>query len=136
MLDIAQAWPNIESLQLRFHDATPDKPSATLGCLHSFALHCPVLRVLAMALDATLVLATDGNSVQNCLEQLHVFESPLSSAGDVAYYLSCLFPKLRSVGYKDEDGDDMGWLVDEGDRWREVEAVINKTNEASRSPAC
>ncbi|KAJ7839450.1 hypothetical protein B0H14DRAFT_2587964 [Mycena olivaceomarginata] len=81
MLDIAQAWPNIESLQLRFHDATPDKPSATLGCLHAFALHCPVLRVLAMALDATVIPATDGNSVQNCLEQLHVFEYPLLSAG-------------------------------------------------------
>ncbi|KAJ7847271.1 hypothetical protein B0H14DRAFT_3676635, partial [Mycena olivaceomarginata] len=94
MLDIAQAWPKIESLQLRFHDATPDKPSTTLGCLQSFALHCPVLRVLAMALDATVVPVTDENSVQNCLEQLHVFESPLSSPRDVAYYLSSLFPKL------------------------------------------
>ncbi|KAJ7891438.1 hypothetical protein B0H13DRAFT_1887211 [Mycena leptocephala] len=126
MLDMAQAWPHIESLQMRFHDATPAKPSATLGCLHYFAWHCRVLRV--MALDATVVPPTDGISMQNCLEQLHVFESPLSSVRDVACYLSGLFPKLRNVGYKDEDGDDLGWLIDEGDRWSEVEAAIINEN--------
>lgn len=59
-----------------------------------------------------------------------VFESPISAPSAVGSTLPLqAFPSLRSVGYKDEDADDIG-------RWGEIEALLVKLRPIPRIWDC
>ncbi|KAL1702703.1 hypothetical protein EV121DRAFT_209414 [Schizophyllum commune] len=103
---LARAWPRLEVLEVytvrRPSSAPP--PVCTINALSSFARHCPLLRLLGMELDATVVRALDPSvvPVQSSLWQLQVYHSPIESPADVAAFLSTLFPNLESIEVPDQ----------------------------------
>ncbi|KAI5885266.1 uncharacterized protein SCHCODRAFT_02557466 [Schizophyllum commune H4-8] len=102
---LARAWPRLEVLEVytvrRPSPALP--PVCTINALLSFARHCPLLRLLGMELDATIVRALDPSvvPVQSSLWRLQVHHSPIESPADVAAFLSTLFPNLESIQQPD-----------------------------------
>ncbi|KAJ7133092.1 hypothetical protein C8R44DRAFT_549147, partial [Mycena epipterygia] len=123
VLELARAWPRLESLHLKSHVEQPRNP--TLGCLQSFAEHCPSLRLLGITLDARQVPAPDHSSatriIQRSLAILNVDSSPIAAPISVGRYLSGLFPCLRTVrANNDEEYDSEVWL--------EVESMLPELN--------
>lgn len=133
--ELARAWPQIVSLRLKvvFPIHTP---RTTLACLHSFAQHCPRLKRLTIALDATSIPNPEADPrtrfVQYALETLGVEHSPMLRPLSVARFLSGVFPKLAEVDTHREhdDNDDEEELRDHGaairlhNRWKEVRDML------------
>ncbi|KAJ7748957.1 hypothetical protein B0H16DRAFT_1888314 [Mycena metata] len=131
---LVPSWPRLVTLLLPVHFHA-HAPRTTLACLHSFARHCPGLRHLTIALDATTVPTLDfraGFARQRSLLDLDIEQSPLSIAHlSVARFLSAVFPRLREIStareHYNNDEDDM---EEHGDairlhfRWKEVEAML------------
>ncbi|KAF7335589.1 hypothetical protein MVEN_02213200 [Mycena venus] len=121
--DLALAWP-------QFHT-----PRATLSCLHSFAQHCPHLRKLTIALDATVVPAPEPDPRtrfhQRRLKALDVEHSPITNPFAVARFLSGVFPEVTRVmthrEYDDNDDDELE-EPDEAiafhNRWKDVQVML------------
>ncbi|KAJ7190040.1 hypothetical protein GGX14DRAFT_606652 [Mycena pura] len=110
--DMARSWPYIECLEIQsFYGKTA--PRATLQCLEAFPKYCPHLTTLCLTFDATVIpISQPGLSLQ-CLRDLCVEASPISTALPVAQFLKCNFPSLRSISTyqnfsKDWDGVGMG----------------------------
>ncbi|KAJ7140947.1 hypothetical protein C8R44DRAFT_531922, partial [Mycena epipterygia] len=97
------AWPRIEKLDLApGSQSARYVPQITLAGLIPLAQHCPRLASLAIVLNATdadpYSKEKPGGGVCNrALVYLDVVESPLSSPGAVASFLSAIFPNLQSV---------------------------------------
>jgi hypothetical protein len=107
--DLACAWPRIVTLRLSARTHTY-QPRTTLACLRSFAQHCPRLCNLHLALDGTTVPPPVTNSQpgtlpHHSLENLHVKHSPIASRIAVAWFLSCVFPDVRSICTRREHED-------------------------------
>ncbi|KAF7330111.1 F-box domain-containing protein [Mycena sanguinolenta] len=98
--ELARAWPRIVTLTLAVCFPRHE-PSVTLSCLHSFAQHCPHLRVLTIALDARVAPSPNIDPrtrfVQHALTTLCVEHSPLTEPLHAARFLSGIFPKLTNV---------------------------------------
>ncbi|KAJ7666325.1 hypothetical protein B0H17DRAFT_1090141 [Mycena rosella] len=98
---MARAWPLIELL------STPPDPAyrlslrVTLEGVYAFATHCPLLRLLNLAFDATVVPTIKINGrkrvSQHSLGQLHVAYSLIDEPRPVAEFLSTIFPHLYTV---------------------------------------
>ncbi|KAJ7024657.1 hypothetical protein C8F04DRAFT_1130996 [Mycena alexandri] len=117
ILELAQAWPRLESLDL-LPDWPPNGPrSVTLAALRIFAAHCPALKSLKIELDARVIPpeplpATTSASVavphiddavvlgtgyNANLIALYLGHSPISDASAVAGFLSKVAPGVRSI---------------------------------------
>ncbi|KAJ6476210.1 hypothetical protein C8R45DRAFT_934823 [Mycena sanguinolenta] len=99
--EMARAWPRIESLELppaRFHRI---HPHVTLHGIYAFAQHCPRLRMLHLAFDATAVpeiqVGTNEKVSQRSLDKLNVAHSPIRESTLVAKFLSKIFPELDTI---------------------------------------
>ncbi|KAJ7089116.1 hypothetical protein C8R44DRAFT_990936 [Mycena epipterygia] len=132
--DLARAWPRIESLDMSSYFCTSPRPRPTLESLHSFAIHCPHLKRLAMTLDCTVVPKSDFGATNRVCQQrlrtLDVDHSSISTAIGVARFLSGIFPNLRDILTQDvaQDHEDL----DEVERqaiefhflWNQVEELL------------
>ncbi|KAJ6564705.1 hypothetical protein B0H19DRAFT_1141770 [Mycena capillaripes] len=124
VLELARSWPRIENLWLKAKFPT-HAPRATLGCLHSFAEHCPHLRQLTITFDATSAPSSDANPGSHFghhrLRSLGVEHSPLSiSPISAARFLSNVFPNLEDIEThrEYEDNEDEEELAVHGDAIR------------------
>lgn len=107
LADLARAWPNITALELDASEFAHIAPGVTLGGLLPLAQHCPQLRDLHIALNASVVpdwesqKATDKKKKKRVrqwrLTGLHVSRSPIVAPLAVAAFLSSVFPKLLQV---------------------------------------
>ncbi|KAJ6564712.1 hypothetical protein B0H19DRAFT_1259129 [Mycena capillaripes] len=110
--ELACSSPQIEVLRLVV-GFTTHAPRTTLACLHSFAQHCPHLRHLTIAFDATSV--------------------PSSDANPGAFPLQC-FPDLEQIETHREydDNEDEEELAVHGDairlhnHWEEVQELLDQ----------
>ncbi|KAJ7142975.1 hypothetical protein C8R44DRAFT_761496 [Mycena epipterygia] len=116
VLDLARAWPRIETLDLSAWHCASARPRVTLECLRSFARHCPHLGDLTTTFDGTVIPTSDlGATNRVCqvrLRSLNVDHSTISTAVGVARFLSAIFPNLkhiltREVQYEEEDLDEV-----------------------------
>ncbi|KAJ7121986.1 hypothetical protein C8R43DRAFT_1032749 [Mycena crocata] len=106
---MATSWPRLQKLDLSPR-CQPARyvPQITLAGLIPLAQHCPQLASLALVLDGTAVAdphakEKPGGGVSNrSLVELQVVESPLSSPGAVASFLSAIFPNLQRVSTREE----------------------------------
>ncbi|KAJ7441107.1 hypothetical protein FB451DRAFT_1441531 [Mycena latifolia] len=108
--EMATAWPRVERLTVR---RAPGRPHTTLHALLFLAAHCPDLRVLELALDATgpvpRVARPDRTHPAHALAHLHTGGSPVGEPARVAAFLSGIFA-----------GPAFGPRRAEGDPWGEV----------------
>ncbi|KAJ7466931.1 hypothetical protein FB451DRAFT_1040470 [Mycena latifolia] len=105
---LALAWPRLQKLDLSPGcQSARYIPQVTLGGLIPLAQHCPRLTSLALVINATDVdpysKEKPGGGISNAsLIELDVVESPLSSPGAVASFLSAIFPNLQRVSTREE----------------------------------
>lgn len=100
VLTMALAWPSLKRLCLGSHASKwLHSGRATLGSLWHFALHCPDVRELKFAFDATTIPdEAPRRGPDLCLlEKLDVCDSPISDPTNVALHLARIFPKISSV---------------------------------------
>ncbi|KAJ7353574.1 hypothetical protein DFH08DRAFT_988119 [Mycena albidolilacea] len=127
---MARAWPLIESLLLPPGLDENIAPRVTLEGIYAFAEHCPRLRRLHLAFDATVIpkIKTKGkkNACQCSLDYLDVSDSPISKARPVAKFLSAIFPHLGMINtlYEDLDGTDTETVLTSHRRWKKVEEAL------------
>ncbi|KAJ7624441.1 hypothetical protein FB45DRAFT_1030585 [Roridomyces roridus] len=134
---LARAWPNIEVLELKaiWHG---HRPRVTLGSLRMLAEWCPYIHQLELTIDASVIpppieFHSRRQLIQQYLTTLGVGYSPISSAFDVALYISGIYCNLRRIhGEKDDWDLEEEAEVDErdrrekewSDRWKEVERML------------
>ncbi|KAJ7661522.1 hypothetical protein DFH06DRAFT_1399468, partial [Mycena polygramma] len=99
---MAQAWPDIVTLQFDNDVLITQRPRATLKSLISFARHCPSLSSLGVRLDASQVpefTQIPGDRISHPLEELDVGTSPINGSREahIAAFLSNIFPRLEHV---------------------------------------
>ncbi|KAJ7144119.1 hypothetical protein C8R44DRAFT_553084, partial [Mycena epipterygia] len=100
VLEMAQAWPNIRTLQLLTNGPASAPSRVTLAALRSFAHHCPHLISLGIELDARTVLAPHEGGEQNVqteLTLLNVGFSPISNSSAVASFIFHIFPEVSGM---------------------------------------
>ncbi|KAJ7134059.1 hypothetical protein C8R43DRAFT_639985 [Mycena crocata] len=127
---LARAWPRLTELILKADVVAMHHSNMTLAGLRAFAQHCPKLEFLYITFNAVLVEAPllgehpHARPVQRKLDRLQVGRSPIHTAGDVAAYLSGLFPVLEvvspfgPVNNSDEEGE-ARWTI-----WRQVQDLL------------
>ncbi|KAJ6568083.1 hypothetical protein DFH09DRAFT_1314063 [Mycena vulgaris] len=99
---MACAWPRLARLTIPDGPATTHcTPRATLSALRAFSQHCPNLKHLGMALDASVVPAPESSpgpeSVQRALTILSVLDSPITHPMSVARFISGILPGVAQV---------------------------------------
>ncbi|KAJ7673690.1 hypothetical protein DFH06DRAFT_1467171 [Mycena polygramma] len=127
---MAHAWPRIETLDISARSPTRS-PRTTPACLQTLARHCPHLVKLTMAVDGTTIpTITPGTHVQECLHQLSVQHSPITSASAMARYLSGMFPNLEAEDiwthwdiFEPDQADDAE-LMQRHRCWQEVKSLL------------
>ncbi|KAJ7166210.1 hypothetical protein C8R46DRAFT_1276087 [Mycena filopes] len=110
--DLASAWPRIEILQLRPHSSCRLPPRVTLEGVYAFAKHCPSLKSLTIAFDATTVPKIKINGkrlrvVQDRLELIDVAHSPIRKRRSVAKFLGAIFPSLHIISTSHDRYDEI-----------------------------
>ncbi|KAJ7644775.1 hypothetical protein FB45DRAFT_999700 [Roridomyces roridus] len=144
MGELARAWPHLMDLKLQTTWNDHRQASLiTLLSLRTLASHCPQLRFLELTFDATSTPTVQpqlGPSNERMLHfdlfSLNAAHSPISSAIDVARYLSALFPRLAGVRgaydhYAEEEVEteeeraEVKWSA----LWREVQALLPVLND-------
>ncbi|KAJ6476209.1 hypothetical protein C8R45DRAFT_1216919 [Mycena sanguinolenta] len=101
--DMARAWPRIKTLALPPKRSHRIHPRVTLQGIYAFAQHCPHLRVLHLAFDATVVpkipVKARERACQLSLYEINVAHSPIRKpeSGSVAKFLSKIFPELDTI---------------------------------------
>ncbi|KAJ7278688.1 hypothetical protein C8J57DRAFT_1502549 [Mycena rebaudengoi] len=139
-LELASAWPKLEHLTLQAGTSMQYRSKMTLHSLYAFAERCPLLKRLDIDFSATPVqpLPQHGAAtrvVQHTLSVLLVGNGNISTAPEVAGYLSRIFPGLSEILTTREYHDNEPENVDSDDeeelaeiawhkRWKEVEALL------------
>ncbi|KAJ7140942.1 hypothetical protein C8R44DRAFT_692839 [Mycena epipterygia] len=135
---MALAWPQLEKLDLApVVQHVRYAPQITLPGLIPLAQHCPLLASLALVLNAT---DTDpyskekpgGGVCNRSLVDLDVVESPLTSPGAVASFLSAIFPNLQRVANREElmrNPDAADW-EDNMFNWETVSSLVQVISSA------
>ncbi|KAH7929961.1 hypothetical protein BV22DRAFT_93760 [Leucogyrophana mollusca] len=127
---MALAWPQLEVLELGTLHGWGGRPQITLEGLPQLLRHCPSLRTLGLAIDATTVgarLDRPGHGVCNTsIKELELADSPIANPVYVAAFLSDILPSVKSLeAWGDPVDDDEG----EGDkymrRWARVEKMLD-----------
>ncbi|KAJ7644786.1 hypothetical protein FB45DRAFT_1053451, partial [Roridomyces roridus] len=140
MTELARAWPHLETLNLEtIWNDHRQAPLITLFSLRTLASHCPRLRELELTFDANSVPEPRPNErqLQFELASLDAAHSPISSAIDVARYLSAVFPNLTTVCSAYDEYDMEEEMETEEDKaefkwsalWREVKALLPALND-------
>ncbi|KAJ6531421.1 hypothetical protein DFH09DRAFT_933844, partial [Mycena vulgaris] len=104
---MARAWPRIKILSLIDNSYTEDLstlddlPRVTLQGLRALAEHCPDLKYLGLALDASVV-PKFGKEVGKRIRQMklhgmNVAYSPISAPVSVARFISGIFPNVGDI---------------------------------------
>lgn len=139
--DMAHAWPCIKYLALRAGTKLQHPPRTTLNALTAFALHCPRLRSLSIALDASTVPPPDlikpRPPLQTALASLNVGYSPIASATDVALFISRVFAGVTRVRTTIWNKEIVGEVEDEDpdarvhhEYWKAVHYLLPMANTA------
>jgi hypothetical protein len=101
--DMARAFPELRQLSLRSSTRVHCTPSMTLHGLRAFATHCPELRSISIAFDATVIPPAANCATpdvfQTELTYLFLVASPISSPPHVARFLSGIFPNLVALSH-------------------------------------
>ncbi|KAJ6578521.1 hypothetical protein B0H19DRAFT_1230183 [Mycena capillaripes] len=101
IVDMARAWPSIQSLELIASPARHMPSRVTLEGLYAFAKYCPRLRSLCITFDATVVPDTKENGnvrvAQQALESLDVRLSIVTDPSPVGKFLAAIFPGLEAI---------------------------------------
>ncbi|KAJ7281139.1 hypothetical protein C8J57DRAFT_1711980 [Mycena rebaudengoi] len=134
--DMACSWRHIEHLEFQSYYGNA-APRTTLQCLEAFARYCPRLTKLSITFNATVIpiSQTDFPMPLECLKNLDVEASPISTALPVARFLARIFPSLNSIStLRDSlDGDDdleaqVGPEALQYDRqWMEVASILHSS---------
>ncbi|KAJ7622134.1 hypothetical protein FB45DRAFT_1090792 [Roridomyces roridus] len=142
MEELVRAWPFLTrfSLAAEWHD---HRPLLTIRSLRTLAWYCPCLTDVELTFDASEVPGPP-TSVHELfrhtnLTELEVAHSPISSAVDVARYLSAIFPELTRMATAK---DAVHWDVDDPDNtpqdlleigytrvWKEVMTILPVFND-------
>ncbi|KAJ7647913.1 hypothetical protein FB45DRAFT_1102295 [Roridomyces roridus] len=128
---MARAWPKLRSLDITEVDHAPGGVRTTFESLLHFARHCPELASLGMAFSTTNIPPLDQTPLPHRhLRYLDVKHSSFISAsaevGEIANFLSTVFPNLREVvtaedSVRDEDGLERRR---KSSKWEEVRALL------------
>ncbi|KAJ7096022.1 hypothetical protein C8R43DRAFT_264579 [Mycena crocata] len=108
---MAAAWPCLTSLDISTVTSITHPPTMTLHGVSAFAQHCPHLRTLKIAFDATLVPEVGpslGQRVlQSSLDTLYPGASPVTNPLSVARFLSGIFagPVYIDTSLMGDNGD-------------------------------
>ncbi|KAJ6501055.1 hypothetical protein C8R47DRAFT_1108771 [Mycena vitilis] len=104
VLQMSMAWPRCTHIQLHSTGQTPSATGGiTLSALTAFAERCPLLKYLALDIDCAIAPCGphpsphSARARQTSLETLAVGRSPIEHPGDVAHYLSSIFPALSHI---------------------------------------
>ncbi|TFK66691.1 hypothetical protein BDN72DRAFT_899588 [Pluteus cervinus] len=127
--EIAKGLPYLSEFMLyspRLYLARP--PTTTIKALSYLAMHCPDLRTIRMAFDATSPQPFDSESSvakvlasnPSQLERLYIPHSPVSAPKVVASVLSTLFPTLGIINYDSR-------FPQGASTWDEVKALLTLT---------
>lgn len=136
---MARAWPDLLSLEIyAAYDQVDDcdGPIITLRKLECFAVHCPKLEKLALAVDTEKGVSDYRTKAPNVLSSLNYLGLFLSrgegSESEIAFMIETLWPNLRKLetGWPMEDPDwdaqlkeTIAWeLIWERIRGRQLEA--------------
>ncbi|KAJ6474276.1 hypothetical protein C8R45DRAFT_1103248 [Mycena sanguinolenta] len=124
LTDAARAWPRLEEIELMVHDH-PLKSRFTLLSLYSFAEHCPRLRSIQIALDATTTMTSRQPPASlHRLRALCVGHSAISKPTPVARILSGIFPNLRKITLPTFYGTIPAEIQRRNKLWKEVEVLL------------
>ncbi|KAJ6455319.1 hypothetical protein C8R47DRAFT_1166175 [Mycena vitilis] len=140
---MARAWPRMEVLDL----STPmclDTPRTTPACLHILARHCPRLSYLTMAFDGTVLpehrLGSASYTPHECMRDLDVQYTPITSALAMVHFLLGVFPNLKSISTNWDFFNNVGMEFPEQDEgveffncWKEVQTMLPELREESSS---
>ncbi|KAJ7263849.1 hypothetical protein C8J57DRAFT_1470620 [Mycena rebaudengoi] len=99
--DLARAFPRLRRLLLTTSNGVHYPAGVTLDGLRAFAIHCPQLTTMCIAVNTTVIpLAVDSatpDTFHMKLTCLDVLNSRISSPSDVARFLSGIFPVLVTL---------------------------------------
>ncbi|KAJ7208573.1 hypothetical protein GGX14DRAFT_633394 [Mycena pura] len=95
--EMARSWPYVECLKLQSYYGHRVVPRTTLQCLEAFPKYCPHLTKLCIMFDATVIPTSQAGLSLQCLQDLDVEASPISTALPVAQFLTHIFPSLRNI---------------------------------------
>jgi hypothetical protein len=116
--EMAKAWPALQLFQLRSSGVGREepRPTLTLRSLYSFALHCPHIHQIRLAVDATAgippleEMKANPNYKPSSLRTLDLQASSCGKVRLVAEFLGRLFTLLRALNVLDWEGDDFSPL--------------------------
>ncbi|KAF8625623.1 hypothetical protein AX17_006808 [Amanita inopinata Kibby_2008] len=106
---ISSRWTGLQELGLYTHQLSEQRSRMSIEGLVALAKHCPDLKYLSLAVDATEVNRHDeserpGKGVSNeKLKTLAVSASPIVEPILVASFLSDIFPKLETIKFFDPE---------------------------------
>ncbi|KAJ7815362.1 hypothetical protein B0H14DRAFT_2375348, partial [Mycena olivaceomarginata] len=129
IVDLASSWPRIETLLLG--RPTHARSRVTLRGVGAFALHCPNLSLLQIALNAILTeLESDASNEvrQTSLRDLAVGFSPITTPAPVAAFIFTIFPNVAHVlaesdGAAEPGSEEAAYLG----RWKEVNRLVRES---------
>ncbi|KAJ7165690.1 hypothetical protein C8R43DRAFT_1104268 [Mycena crocata] len=131
--DVARAWPRLQDLCLETATGLSYPPSMTLRGLRAFATHCPDLDFLSITFDTSTVPPLDNSQEtrlsHDALTGLGVGVAPVPDPGNIARFLSTLFPNIGYITtYNDwrwggVDADQSDELARHS-AWKQVEKMI------------
>ncbi|KAJ7035789.1 hypothetical protein C8F04DRAFT_1341766, partial [Mycena alexandri] len=137
VLSMAEVWPHLAHLRFQARSRN-QPPRATLTSLLYLAENCPKLQKLEMMVDASTVPAIERSEhqarvLQDAFVQWTVGRSLISSALEVARFLSAIFPALNgidsSVEYSDGEEDDEEEDAVARCMWEEVDILLPTCHE-------
>ncbi|KAH7929962.1 hypothetical protein BV22DRAFT_93909 [Leucogyrophana mollusca] len=126
---MALAWPQLEVLDLRTVRGWGEHPRVTLEGLPRLLRHCPSLKTLGLAIDASTIGAgrsRPGRGVCNTsITKLELAYSPIENWVYVATFLSDILPSVKSLeAWDDHVYDVWGDCITYARRWARVEKML------------
>jgi hypothetical protein len=93
-VSLASSWPNITRLKIYTFEEEPE-PLPTFTSIYTLALHCPQLRVLALAFDLTNLPPADAIPIlSHGLEGIDLLHSEIVDSTNLVRLLDRMFPHL------------------------------------------
>ncbi|EDR12542.1 uncharacterized protein LACBIDRAFT_323858 [Laccaria bicolor S238N-H82] len=126
---LADAWPNIRSLELGNMSPWPRSSIIKTEDLIPFAQRCSKLSYLGIVFDAqNTQLRLSPGFFNNNLTSLSVADSPINAPPKVAAFLSDIFPRIESITFADDwrdstDGDPEN-ATETARMWDEAECLL------------
>ncbi|KAJ7697265.1 hypothetical protein B0H17DRAFT_1197656 [Mycena rosella] len=125
VLEMARAWPHLQSINIMPSSPTPVPRRVTVGGLSVFAHYCPDLVLVGIEVDATIIPAPGHQHPHTKLEVLNVGYSPIADPSTVADFIFGIFPAIAEIRATnkirvDANGEHTDTALDFSRRWSTV----------------